>query len=126
MSIFIVDDDLSVLETYNKFFEVLGYEILGNATNGEEAIIKFQKFIQKPDFIIMDYHMPYKNGVEAIKEILKIEKSAKIIIISGDPSVKEQAITSGAICFKEKPFNMLKFIQQINIYRKRREIRLKC
>ncbi|MFX0022466.1 MAG: response regulator [Candidatus Hermodarchaeota archaeon] len=113
MSFFIVDDDISVLEIYNKIFPMMGFNIIDNATNGEEAVIKFQKLIKKPDYIIMDYHMPHKNGIEATEAILELEKNAKIIIVSGDPSVKEEVLASGAICFKKKPFNVFEFIQQV-------------
>lgn len=126
MNIFIVDDDNSILEIFNKFFELDGFKIIGNASNGEETVIKFQKFIKKPDFIIMDYYMPYKNGIEATKAILEIDKTAKIVIMSGDISIKEKALASGAICFKEKPFNMSKIIQQINFCKNQKKIRVEC
>ena len=126
MNIFIVDDDNSILEIYNKVFVLNGFKIMDNASNGEEAVIKFQKFIKKPDFIIMDYHMPYKNGSEAIKAILEIDKTAKIVIMSGDLSIKEKALASGAICFKEKPFNISKIIQEINFCKNQKKIRVEC
>ena len=93
----------------------MGFNVIDIAKNGEEAVIKFQKFIIKPDFIIMDYHMPCKNGIEATKAILKIDKTAKIIIVSGDSSIKEIALTTGAICFMEKPFNIFELDQQIHL-----------
>jgi DNA-binding response OmpR family regulator len=126
MSVFIVDDDTSVLEIYNKIFIMMGFKIIDNATNGEEAIIKFQKFIKKPDYIIMDYHMPYKNGIEVTKAILELEKTAKIIIVSGDPSVKERVLASGAICFKEKPFNVFELIQQIKFCQNQERLHIEC
>jgi len=100
---------------YKKVFEILGFIVIDMAKNGEEAVIKFQKFIIKPDLIIMDYHMPCKNGIEATKAILEIDKTAKIIIVSGDSSIKEIALTTGAICFKEKPFNIFELAQQIHL-----------
>ena len=59
--------------------------------------------------------MPCKNGIEATKAILKIDKTAKIIIVSGDSSIKEIALTTGAICFMEKPFNIFELDQQIHL-----------
>jgi DNA-binding response OmpR family regulator len=126
MSVFIVDDDASVIEIYNKNFEMTGFKIIDNATNGEEAVVKFQKFIKKPDYIIMDYHMPYKNGIEATEAILELEKTTKIIIVSGDPSVKEKVLASGAICFKIKPFNVFELIQQIKYCEEQEKIRVEC
>ncbi|TKJ19265.1 MAG: hypothetical protein CEE43_15955 [Promethearchaeota archaeon Loki_b32] len=58
INVFIVDDDISVLELYKKLCEILGLNIIDKAMNGEEAVSKFQNFITKPDLIVMDYHMP--------------------------------------------------------------------
>ena len=41
----------------------------------------------KPDLIILDYHMPIKNGLDAAKEILEINPKQKIIFISADESM---------------------------------------
>ncbi len=126
MSIFILDDDSSILEIYIKVFEIMGFKVIDKAINGEEAVLKFHKFTKKPDYIIMDYHMPYKNGIEATEAILKIEKSAKIIIISGDSSVKEKVLASGAICFKVKPFDVFELIQQIKCCEEQERIHFEC
>jgi len=123
---FVVDDDISILELYKKVLEMFGFTVVDTAKNGQEAVIKFQKFIIKPDLIIMDYHMPFKNGIEATQAILEIDKTAKIVIVSGDPSIKEKALASGAICFKEKPFNLSEISQQIYILKKQKKIRVKC
>ena len=109
---------MSALELYQKFCEILGLTIIDKAKNGEEAINKFQKFITKPDLIVMDYHMPFKNGLEATQAILEIDKTAKIVIASGDPTIKQKALASGAICFTEKPFNLAQLYQQINFFKK--------
>lgn len=66
----------------------------------------------------MDYHMPYKNGLEATQAILEIDKTAKIVIASGDPTIKQNALASGAICFIEKPFDLVQLSQQINVFKR--------
>lgn len=63
----------------------------------------------------MDYKMPIKNGVEATKEILKIDKNAKIIIISGDRSIKNEVFLAGAIYFIEKLVPIERMIENIEI-----------
>jgi len=50
--------------------------------------------------------MPIKNGIEATKEILLIDGNTKIIFTSADNSVKEEALSIGACCFVDKPFNI--------------------
>jgi len=100
--------------------------IIDYAKNGEEAVKKFQKFIIKPDLIVMDYHMPYKNGLEATQAILEIDRTANIVIVSGDSTIKQKALASGAICFKEKPFNFTQLSHQINYIKNQKIKRVKC
>ncbi len=59
--------------------------------------------------------MPSKNGIEATREILKIDKNAKIIINSADRSIKNEALSAGAICFSEKLVPLEKMIENIEM-----------
>lgn len=54
-------------------------QIVGEAKDGSEAIEKFKEL--KPDVITLDYEMPKKNGIEVIREIMKI-KPTPIVMIS--------------------------------------------
>ena len=74
----------------------------------------------------MDYHMPGKNGLEATQAILEIDKTAKIVIVSGDPTIKQKVLASGAICFKEKPFKLTQLYQHINFFKNQIKTRVKC
>jgi len=62
----------------------------------------------------MDHRMPKKNGIEASKEILEMDKNSKIIFTSADNSVKEEALSIGAFSFKDKPFTVEQLIENIN------------
>ncbi len=55
----------------------------------------FKSFLKKPDIILMDHRMPKKNGIEASKEILKINGKTKIIFLSADSSIKEEVLSIG-------------------------------
>jgi len=57
--------------------------------------------------------MPVMNGIEAMIEILQADKSVKIIFSSADVTVKEQALSRGAIAFLKKPFNIQDLIEII-------------
>ncbi len=93
--------------------KISGFSIIDTATNGEEAVNIYKSFSEKPDIILMDHRMPIKNGKEASKEILQINKSAKIIFASADQTIKESALALGAIAFVEKPFTMKNLIDNI-------------
>ena len=72
-------------------------------------------FSEKPKVILMDHRMPLKDGIEASKEILQINNSTKIIFVSADASVKEEALSIGVFCFKDKPFTIENLIDSIQI-----------
>ncbi|MFX0076542.1 MAG: response regulator [Candidatus Hermodarchaeota archaeon] len=113
INIFIVDDDKEMLRLYSESFKLSGLNVIGKAENGIEALEKLINSINKPDVIIMDYHMPKINGIEVSKMILSIYPSLKIIMISGDPSKREQALLNGISDFYEKPYSLNMLCQKI-------------
>lgn len=113
INVFIVDDDKDILKLYTKHFELYGIKVVGTALNGIEALKKLKDSMPKPDIIVIDYHMPIINGIETSEMILKLDKSFKIIMISGDPSIKKKALSNGIIDFFVKPHNIKKLCQRI-------------
>ncbi|MFX0032453.1 MAG: response regulator [Candidatus Hodarchaeota archaeon] len=104
----IVEDDLSLRTLYQKALSSRGYEVIGLAKDGEQAVKMYSDFSEKPDVIIMDHRMPIKNGIEATKEILNnsVEKKPKIIFASADQTIKDLALSIGITSFKSKPFTL--------------------
>jgi len=93
--------------------EDAGYEVVGEASNGKEAIQKYSEL--KPDLVTMDITMPEMNGIEATKEILNIDKDARIIMVSamGQHSMVTDAMEAGARDFIVKPFNRDNVMEKI-------------
>lgn len=91
-----------------------GFQVLGIANNGDEAIQMFKEFKTKPDIVILDYRMPVKNGIDALHEILKIDGSSKIIFASADRTIKKEVYLQGAMGFLDKPFTHKKLISLLN------------
>jgi len=77
--ILIVDDAPYMRLIIKEFLLKFGYVIAGEATNGKEAVEKY--FSVCPDAVLMDISMPGMDGLEALKEIIKADKEAKIIIM---------------------------------------------
>lgn len=113
-SVFLVEDDVCILNLYEIFLKASGFSVIGKAQNGDEAVNSYKLMSKKPDLIIMDHHMPIKNGIDALKEILKIDEQARVIMVSADRSLKNIAKSVGAMGFIEKPFSMIKFLANIN------------
>ncbi len=98
-------DDLSFMRMVQK--EILvdkGYDVVGEASDGLEAIEKYQSL--KPDVIILDITMPNMNGLDAMHQIFQQDKEAKIIICSalGQQQLIVEAIKAGVKDFIVKPF----------------------
>jgi two-component system chemotaxis response regulator CheY len=81
-----------------------GFEVVGEAAHGIEAVEKYREL--KPDLTTMDIVMPYKSGIEATREIVRVDPRAVVIICSalGQESLVMEAIEAGAADFIVKPF----------------------
>lgn len=112
--IFIVDDERALQYFYKQILNLGGFELAGIANNGIEAVLMFKSFSNKPKVILMDQRMPEMNGLEASKLILEIDHRVKIIFISADSSVKEEALSIGAFLFIDKIFTIDVLIDVIN------------
>jgi two-component system chemotaxis response regulator CheY len=114
VTVFIVEDEIILLEIYRNILELKGHEVIGQAHDGLECLRKLigdnkgtkPELANMPDFILMDHRMPIKNGLDTMKELLAKKPELKIIFVSADVSVKFEALKSGAIDFIIKPFNM--------------------
>ena len=112
--VLIVDDERSLQFFYEKILTIGGFEVAGIASNGKEAVSMFRSFSNKPKVILMDQRMPEMSGIEASKLILQIDSRVKIIFMSADASVKEEAISNGAFFFMDKIITVSKMIGAIN------------
>jgi DNA-binding NarL/FixJ family response regulator len=95
-----------VQELYKKILEFRGHSIIGQANDGEECLNKLIDEDINPDFIIMEYQMPKMNGLEVTKKLMKEKPDSKIIFLSDDISVKNEALNCGAVSFVKKPFSL--------------------
>ncbi|MNJ37601.1 Chemotaxis protein CheY [compost metagenome] len=91
-----------------------GFEVVGEAQDGAQAVEKYKEL--HPDLITMDITMPEMDGIAALKEIKKIEPSAKVIMCSamGQQAMVIDAIQAGAKDFIVKPFQSDRVVEAIN------------
>ncbi len=90
------------------------YEVVGEAHNGREAVEKFQELL--PDLVTMDIVMPEMDGIQATREILKLNPKMKIVICSalGQEPLVIESIAAGARDFIVKPFTPEKALEIID------------
>jgi two-component system chemotaxis response regulator CheY len=115
--VLIVDDTAFMRKMLAGTLTKNGYEVLGQAENGVDAVEKYQEL--NPDIVTMDITMPEKNGIEALADILAINPNAAVVMISamGQNTYIEQALEAGAKDFIIKPFKpdkVLEVLSKIN------------
>ncbi len=103
MRVLIVDDATFMRNFLMDNIQRFGYEVVGQACDGKEAVERYVELT--PDLVTMDITMPKMNGIDALKEIKKIDHQARIVMISdiGQHDKIIEAIKSGATDFIIKP-----------------------
>lgn len=77
-------------------WEKLQYSIVGEAENGEQALIMVEEL--KPDILLLDINMPVMNGIDVLKEMKKRQLDCKVIILSchDEFELVKEALVNGA------------------------------
>jgi two-component system chemotaxis response regulator CheY len=112
---FVITDDAIFMRTLLRRIieQSEEYEVLGEASNGREAIEAAEKY--QPDILTLDITMPELDGIQAVPEILKVSPHTKIIMVSamGQQNMVIEAIKQGAKDFVVKPFDKSRVYQSI-------------
>lgn len=111
--ILLVDDAAFMRMMLKDILVKNGYEVLGEAENGQKAVEKYKEL--EPDLVIMDITMPEMDGISAVKEIKKIDGNATVIMCSamGQQAMVIEAIQSGAKDFIVKPFQADRIVEAV-------------
>ena len=111
--ILITDDTAFMRLLLQKILTENGYEVVGEADNGKEAVRLFER--HRPDLVTMDITMPILNGVEALKRIRALDPNAQVLMVSamGQQNMVMQALREGARGFLVKPFEKEKVLQAV-------------
>lgn len=108
-TIFLLDDDELILESFTMIFQELGFTVTtcGNSTTGI-GLATQNEF----DLILSDIRMPGLNGAQAIRAIKSARPAARIYVLTaypGDPIV-HAALEAGALGVMKKPFEIGKIL----------------
>lgn len=111
--ILIVDDAAFMRMMIRDVLTKNGFNILGEAENGQKAIERYKEL--EPELVIMDITMPEVDGIQAVKEIKKIDPGAKIVMCSamGQQAMVIEAIQAGAKDFIVKPFQADRVVEAV-------------
>ncbi|MBM7609933.1 two-component system chemotaxis response regulator CheY [Lysinibacillus composti] len=106
-TVLVVDDALFMRASVGNMFREWGFEVIGEASDGREAVELYKEF--QPDLVTMDLTMPVMSGFDALKEIIQQFPNANVIMITalGQQRVIVDALEAGAKDFIAKPFEAL-------------------
>jgi two-component system chemotaxis response regulator CheY len=111
--VLVVDDAAFMRKMVSDALAKGGHEVVGEASNGVEAIARFQEL--KPDLMTLDITMPEKDGLSALADIMGTDPSARVVMCSalGQESKVLEAIKLGAKDFVVKPFKPDRVIEAV-------------
>jgi two-component system, chemotaxis family, chemotaxis protein CheY len=108
-TIMVVDDAMFMRKKCAQVLSQNGYTVV-EAGNGREAVTAYQA--SKPDAVLLDITMPDMDGLQALKELLKIDPNARVSMCSamGQQSMVIEALKCGAMDFVVKPFDVARVL----------------
>ena len=113
LKVLIVDDASFMRAMLKDILISGGFDLAGEAMDGVEAVQKYKEL--RPDVVTMDIVMPLRSGIDAVKEIIALNKDARIIMCSalGQESLVLEAINAGAKDYIIKPFDPDKVVEMV-------------
>jgi two-component system chemotaxis response regulator CheY len=114
--VLVVDDASFMRSMIRDIFARGPFVVAGEAENGVEAIRLYREL--RPDLTTMDIVMPQMDGITALREIMRLDPAAKVVMCSalGQEALIAEAIEAGASDFIVKPFHpgrVLKVAQSV-------------
>ncbi|MEP0367956.1 MAG: response regulator [Cyclobacteriaceae bacterium] len=113
--VLVVDDSAySRMSVKNVIIEA-GYEVVGEAKTGEEALDKIS--LLKPDIITLDNILPDMTGIQILQTLNHEKLPHCTIMISavGQQSAIEEAMSLGAKAYLIKPFSEEQLLNELNL-----------
>jgi CheY-like chemotaxis protein len=92
---------------------MMGYVVLGTYCDGKDIVDKIDSLAVKPEVIIMDERMPRMTGLKACSIIVRKYPEIKIIFVTGDGEIKQQAMKVGAVGLLLKPVSIRKLADML-------------
>ena len=116
--ILLVEDENNLASVIKLNLELDGYSVI-IADNGQKSVDVFRNL--KPDLVILDIMLPELNGIEACKQMKKINSETPILFLSAKSSGadKIEGLKSGGDDYLTKPFNLEELLLRVQILLKR-------
>ncbi len=111
--VLLVDDSTYIRTVLGSIIVEAGFEVVGEAADGEEAIRKYMNL--KPDIVLMDVIMEPMNGMAAAEVILDKDPAARILMVTvlEAKEILVDLIKIGAKGYITKPFSKEEIAEKI-------------
>ena len=121
--ILVVDDEKIICELTSMILRARGFEVL-TAENGEAGMTLIEE--QRPAVVLLDYMMPYMDGLTALKKIREGYPETYVIMFTGKGSeeIAVELMKAGASDYILKPFNNQDLIDRLETVLRIRKIEL--
>lgn len=112
-TVLVCDDAIFMRTMISDILTQAGYEVVGEAETGVQAVARFKEL--QPDLVTMDIVMPDMGGIDAVREIMKVDPDARILMCSamGQQALVVEAIQAGAKDFVVKPFQPSRVLEAV-------------
>ena len=112
-SVLICDDAIFMRTMVGDILTQAGFDVVGEAESGVQAVEQYQAL--RPDLVTMDIVMPDMGGIDAVREIVKLDPAAKVLMCSamGQQALVVEAIQAGAKDFVVKPFQPSRVLEAV-------------
>ena len=110
--ILVAEDETLIRMDLVEMLNGAGYEVVGEAKNGEEAISLAREL--KPDLAILDVNMPVLDGISAAEEIISISPVLMLTAFSQKELV-DRARDAGVMAYVVKPFSINDLVPAMEI-----------
>jgi response regulator of citrate/malate metabolism len=116
--VLVVDDDFMAVSVHRQFVErVPGFEVVGDATTGHDALALVEKL--QPDLLLLDIYLPDENGIEVMRK-LRADTATAVDVIAitsaKDVDVLRDAMHLGVVHYIVKPFTFVTFRDRLETY----------
>jgi two-component system chemotaxis response regulator CheY len=112
-TVLVCDDAIFMRTMISDILTTAGFQVIGEAETGREAVDRYKEL--KPDLVTMDIVMPDMGGIEAVREICKVDPDAKVLMCSamGQQALVVEAVQAGAKDFVVKPFQPSRVLEAV-------------
>lgn len=113
-TVLVVDDSAFMRLALVHLLTKNGFDVIGEAADGQQAI-DFCR-LTRPDLITMDIVMPNVDGLEALRQIKKLDRDIRVVMVSamGERKSVMEALGAGADNFLVKPFDETKLLRVLS------------